>query len=445
MIFSIIILFFEHLNAQKYDIFIHELLKQNNWFALEKEYPQIQDSIKTPELKWLTESLLNIKFNQNEAAISSIDTLLHKYQQNIGFTNSVELFRYKISLLAYQGEYGFIAGELKNFIDQVSENLPQEELKKFEEMYNFYNSLRNEEKTQVIKPEKNIEIPFGTIEMDFTSRKDEDTIHDMTSALGVVKIFIQGKEYIFILDTGYETTCIFNNTSKNINLHYLNDSINISGTGISQGNLAILDNISLGEVTLYNLLIVVSDNFLEKSGIFRNENINDYIDGVLGIDFIKRIGEIQLYPSDKKIIIPQKESELPISGRNIILDERNNIIVKAFSEDDLITFHLDTGNSNSHMFKSYYLKNRNEIETTLEKKLTYSFGVGAIKSDTIYQMPSLALLIGETFFSLKNIPIYTVDYFMEDPSADGSLGTDFINKFSKITLNLNKMFIQLKK
>ena len=445
MIFSIIILFFEHLNAQKYDIYIHELLKQKNWFVLEKEYPQIKDSIKTTELKWLTESLLNIKFNQNDAAISSIDTLLYKYQQNIDFTNSVELFRYKISLLAYQGEYNSVACELKNFIDQVSENLPQEELIRFKEIYNFYSLLRNKEKTQLIKPEKNIEIPFGTLELDFTSQKDKNTIQEITSSLGIVKIYIQGKEYIFILDTGYETTCIFNNISKNIKLHYLNDSIDLLGTGISQGNLAILDSISLGEVTLCNLLIVISDNFLEKSGILRNENINDYIDGVLGMDFIKRIGEIQLYPYDKKIIIPEKESELPISGRNIILDERNNIIIKAFSRDDLITFHFDTGNSNSHMFKSYFLKKREEIETALEKKLNYSFGVGSIKYDTIFQMPQLTLLISGIPFSLKNIPIYTSNYFIEDPPADGSLGMDFINEFSKITLNFNKMFIQLKK
>ncbi len=445
LIFSILIIVFEQLNAQNIDNSIKKLLEQQNWFGLDKEYHQKGNTINSPELKWLTEALLNIKFNQSNAAISSIDTLLHKYQEEIGFANSVELFRYKISLLDNQGEYDYAANELENFIDQVSQNVPHEELKEFETMYSIQNSLRHEEKPTIIKPEKNVEIPFGTMEMNFTIKKDYDIIEESTTTLGLVKASIQGKEYIFILDTGFEKTCcIFNNISKDINLHYLTDTINLSGVGISQGKLAILDSISLGGIYLYNSLIVISDNFLEKSDAFGNNNID--IHGLLGMDFIKRIGEIQLYPRDKKIIIPWEESELPTSGRNIILDKRNSLIIKSLNEDGLITFHLDTGNSNSLMFKSYYLKNKDVIERKLEKRSNSSFGVGSsFKSHTTYQMPLLTQLIGDTSFSLKNLPIYTVNSFVEDPNADGSLGMDFINKFSKITLNMNKMFIQLEK
>ncbi|MEA5082285.1 MAG: hypothetical protein VB024_11800, partial [Dysgonamonadaceae bacterium] len=53
LLFSIGIFVFVHLNAQKHDAMVQQLLQQNNWFVLDKEYPQIKDSIKAPELKWL--------------------------------------------------------------------------------------------------------------------------------------------------------------------------------------------------------------------------------------------------------------------------------------------------------------------------------------------------------------------------------------------------------
>ena len=446
-VFALVLLFFGSLNAQKQDAFVQELLKQRKWFVLDKEYPLIKDSIEDPVLKLITESLLNIKFNQSNAAISSIDILLNKYQEKFGFKNCMEFFRYKISLLDYQGEYKFIAEELESFMNQTSGFLPQEELEEFKKMYDFFNLMRNEEKTQIIKPEKDIEIPLGKMEMEINIEKNDSIIQEpKTTTLGVVKISIQGRDYVFILDTGFERTCIFSKTSKNINLRYLTDPVNIIGVGTCQGELALLDTISLGEVRLSNLLVVVADNFMAKKNISGNVNIDEYIHGVIGADVLKRMGEIQIRPNDKKIIVPQNESQLPVSGRNIILDDNNYIIVKALNGDDIVSFHLDTGNSNSNMLKSYYSKNQNEIETTLEKKNNFLFGVGdGIKSNTFYQKPSFTLFIGDTSFTLNNIPIYTENAFIEDPNADGSLGMDFIYNFSEITLNLNKMFIQLKK
>ncbi len=445
LLFSIGIFVFVHLNAQKHDAMVQQLLQQNNWFVLDKEYPQIKDSIKAPELKWLTESILNLKFNESNAAISSIDTLLYKYQQDIGLSNSLELFRYKISLLVEKGEYGLAADELQDLLEQLTPHLSQEELKEFEEPYNLYNFLRNEARPTIIRPDKDVEIPYGIMDINFIIQ-NRDTLKETTTQLGIVKLSIQGKEGLFLLDTGCEKTCIFDNFSKKIDLHYVKDSVLILGTGITNGKLAILDSVSLGEVTFYNSLVATADNFLTYSGLFVNEELNDVVQGILGIDFIKRIGEIEIYPQNRKIVIPSKDSELPYTGKNIMLDNRNYIILKTFNDkEELITFHIDSGNSNSCMFKSYYLKNKKDIENKLEKQLFNSLGVGSLKQNTSYLLPSLEFVIGDTNCYLNNISVFIDNVFTEDINADGSLGFDFINKFSKITLNLNKMFVQVEK
>ena len=288
LLFSIGIFVIVHLNAQKHDAMVQQLLQQNNWFVLDKEYPQIKDSIKAPELKWLTESILNLKFNESNAAISSIDTLLYKYQQDIGLSNSLELFRYKISLLVEKGEYGLAADELQDLLEQLTPHLSQEELKEFEEPYNLYNFLRNEARPTIIRPDKDVEIPYGIMDINFIIQ-NRDTLKETTTQLGIVKLLIQGKEGLFLLDTGCEKTCIFDNFSKKIDLHYVKDSVLILGTGITNGKLAILDSVSLGEVTFYNSLVATADNFLTYSGLFVNEELNDVVQGILGIDFIKRI------------------------------------------------------------------------------------------------------------------------------------------------------------
>src|SRR5690606_20698713 len=157
-----------------------------------------------------------------------------------------------------------------------------------------------------------------TIEVDINI-KNEDTLQQVTNTLGIVKVTIQGKEYIFLLDTGCEKSCIYNHISDDINLHYFSDSINIGGTGITQGKSAFLDSISIGEITLYNSFVLITDNDLERPGMNEDEIVRG-LHGIIGIDFIKRLGEIQLYPHERKIIIPHEESGLPTSGRNVMFD-----------------------------------------------------------------------------------------------------------------------------
>lgn len=437
------VLFFGHLHAQSYDNCIKELVREKEWFALEKEYPRLEDSIVAPDLEWVAKAMIDIRFNQSRKAIASIDTLLYKYKDIIGFNNSVYLFRYKLALMEEEGEYGDVADELSNFMDQVAAILPQEELRWFEKQYELYNRLRYVDKPKILKPGKDVIIPFGKMEMYFENHHNEDTIQRPASILGVVKIHIQGNEYMFILDTGAERTTVFTHTASQLDLEILIDSISLSGIGLSEGKLAFLDSISLGEVTFTNSLIFITDNFLNETYLFKKGNIENSIHGILGIDFIKRIGEVQLYPGYRKIVLPMQESQLPASGRSIYLDERKHIIVKAFEREYPIMFHLDTGNSTSNLFKTYYISNREQIESNLQQEFHSNFGIGGKKSDTIYLKPSMTLLIGDTLFSLEDIPIYTANFFMEDPEADGSLGMDFLTQFCKIILNLNSMFIHL--
>lgn len=74
-------------------------------------------------------------------------------------------------------------------------------------------------------------VPYGLIDINFVlqgGEKDKVKIKETNAQLGVVKISIQGNDYIFLLDTGCEKTCIFNDISTKLNLQYLNDHVSMT-------------------------------------------------------------------------------------------------------------------------------------------------------------------------------------------------------------------------
>lgn len=74
--------------AQVADFLISDMLNKSDWFALEREYPALKDSVQMPFLRVMAEALLAVNFNRDDEAVSAIDTLIAKHQSYIGFDNT---------------------------------------------------------------------------------------------------------------------------------------------------------------------------------------------------------------------------------------------------------------------------------------------------------------------------------------------------------------------
>ena len=64
-LFLVCLIGISEVTTQEADVRVTNLINQNDWFALEEEYPKLKDEIQTEMLKYLSEAMIGYKFNQS--------------------------------------------------------------------------------------------------------------------------------------------------------------------------------------------------------------------------------------------------------------------------------------------------------------------------------------------------------------------------------------------
>lgn len=422
------------LRSENVDIRIGELINKCDWFALDKEYPIVKDSL-LPVNKWFVKAMLDVKFNRLKEACISIDTLLSNYQSELGVANSSTFFYYSGYVLGEQGMYRKGADLLKSYLDEVAQTASEVDKKFHLKIYNFYNSLRNEKAPKIYRPLKDVELP-----VQFIQNYPVDTGVIAGTTL-FVPVIINGKSFRFIFDTGANYCTVPERTAKEVGIRTLVDSVAVLGVYDSFGNkLGILDSLSMGDIVFKNALFIVTNAKLDSDSVIYNG-----FDGFVGLNFMRAIGEMIFFPKDNRMVMPYRQTELPITGRNMMLDDDNNVIVQAFTDEKPILFHFDTGNTNINFNYPYYLKNKEWFDSNPVKENWKATGVGGVVSYDIYRSPQFPFKIGGVSFKLADIPTIIDPNKDKTPTGDGAMGMDFFMPFSEVILNFDKMFVEFMK
>ena len=74
--------------AQRADMQVGQLVNSSNWIELNRIYPQIKDSIKTPMLRNIADAMIGYEFNHPQQASNAIYALLQNHQQELGTGNT---------------------------------------------------------------------------------------------------------------------------------------------------------------------------------------------------------------------------------------------------------------------------------------------------------------------------------------------------------------------
>lgn len=411
------------IKAQFADQQIGNLINNSNWFTLSKEYPKLKNDLKYDMLKSLSEALLSYYFNKPENAIQQIDILIANHQEELGFEFISGMVALKSSILGELGRYAESADVISDFFNQLPTTMNKKDFPSHITLYEIYNSIRNEPKPEIIRPDKDTEVPIEIKNI----RKGR---------LMFIPVTIKGKQYNFIFDTGAGTTTVSESFAKEIGLRVVNNSYPVSGVEEIMGKCGTIAEIQVGDIIFKNPMIAIIPPNPSVDTLFR-------IDAILGMDFIKSIGEVQIFINDKKIVFPKKITALPKTGVNMLIDNRQPYI-KAYSKKERLIFHLDTGNADAGLYNNYYQKHKNEVETRATKDTISSAGVGGVRDVYGYKLPSLSLKVGNTNFKLKNISVSTEDLISFQKYEDGSLGMDFFTLFKQVTINFNEMFVEVK-
>jgi len=397
---------------------IEALINRSDWFALDEICSKKQDKLPSTMQEYLSEVMWNTHFNRPDVAINYLDTLLTYHQEELGLDNVYNLIALKSHLYADQGLYREASENSTHFLDQLAAfNMSKDNFPAHVFLEKYYGEIAFVPKPEVIRPAYDVEIPFSTE-------------NNETGKFIYVPVSIHGKTYRFIFNAGAGFTFISEQLAQEMNIYLTDGSVGIKNVKGSLGKSGVVDSMQIGDITLKNIIV-----FVGKSG----EEIDPalQVDAILGLDFLRLMGEMQLLPEKKVIVFPAHKTGFPKTGRNLMIDN-NRLYLKGYSGKERLVFRLDAGNMDVSLHFPYYEKNKVMIESKSLKS-----GISAEKAG-VYQLPQIALKIGKKKFKRKNVPVFTQRLSELQQEEEGALGMDFFLRFKAVTLNTNQMFVEIK-
>lgn len=102
------------LSAQNVDQRINELLGSGDWFALNREYSEIKDSVQSDVLKSMTETMLAAYFNRPEELGGNLTALIDNHSEEIGLQNVCNMLMLGAITEGSNGRYALATDMVKS-------------------------------------------------------------------------------------------------------------------------------------------------------------------------------------------------------------------------------------------------------------------------------------------------------------------------------------------
>lgn len=422
--------------AQSPDEQIGNCLNTSDFFLLEEIYPTIKNDVQIPVLNTFAESLLYAAFNNPEQAVSAIDSLIAKYQGEIGLENVRNMLINQCWMLFRKGEYQDGYNRLKSFIEQLEPHMPVEFLAGSKANLRLYKAFLDESKPRLDRPNVDCVIPMEIDTIRIKGNED-DTLR--YSTLMFVPVVVNGQQERFIFDTGCGGGIFLSQEYANrLGARIKMDSLSISGSGgHSSGQMAIIDSIQVGNMIFKNVTATIMMPNLQVDTLYK-------VDAVLGVDIMDYAGEVQIFPNEKKIVFPINKTSLPATGKNMMrMLGGDAFFLKAYSGDERLTMLFDTGDVYSHFNEKYYNVHKEYVNINGLKESKISGGFGGTKQTEFYSLPSFSLKIGNKQFEIKHMIVGSNLEATSQQFGFGALGMAFINAFDKVTISFDEMFVEV--
>jgi hypothetical protein len=404
-------------NAQIAEYEIYKLINKKNFFELEKQFHILKDDIKSPALKLMATSLIHYHSNRPQDAYDNLIILLENYQKDISFNDLYDALVLLGNTMLQINRYHDVYTVFSNYLKILSPVLTKATAKEIEDIINTAKTLKE-------IPQQKIEIPnnLHTVSFKIKEFNNEKSIS--------IPAVINDKSTYFSINTGTYYNLVTESFAKEYNINITNDSIFTADIKPNYYKIGNANKISINEMTYQNpVFIVIPDTIKNDLGIVGN--------AVLGIDFMKNIGEVQILPQIGIIVFSKYNSPLPKSGKNMILVD-NLPIIKADWHNKQMTFSFNT-NFNNILYYNFYNTNKNWIENKWVKVELKLEGIERFTVNNHYIIPSFKCTVGNKQHTIKNINVQTSN--SSKTYIDANVGLDFILQFKKTTINFNRMFV----
>lgn len=405
--------------AQQADMLVGRLINSGDWFELERVYPNVKDDVQTPMLKQMAEVFLAYNFNRWDELNEKLPQLIAEHQDRLGYESVCNLINLGAAAEYFNGNYEAAADMVKSMADIIVAATGSLEETGVEELLVCYDSVRELPAPTIDKPDTDVTIAFS----------DSSGLHIK------LPVSINGKTYDFIFDTGASSSLIASEIATEIGAQSVGEPIFVGGaTGGGYLERALIERMDIGPITLRNVLVFVNENSAEDDPL--------KVDAVLGMDFIKRLGEVQIDMVNHTLRIPAEKSARPEYGKNILLEQNIPVMEVIDEGGDRMTFILDTGNSGADFFDLWFAKNR-ELVSTLPTETQNTWGHGGIVEQQIVRVPQYTMRIGDRAVTLHATPATIPSGDIVTSPHHGSLGMGLLKSVERVTLNFDDMFVKI--
>lgn len=413
----IALLLMGNVNAQSAaDLELAEMLNSGDMLRLNDRYPQMKDSLQVPMLARLAEANLYVSFNQLEKAEEAMADLFAHHQQELDAQTQIGMSALRAMNFLNLGQYA-AGGELGGtLVAALEQQVPFEQLYSFVFMERIGKALTHSPAPFLSRPTATQQVPMR---IDSVGRG-----HHL-----MIPVQVNGITKDFIFDTG----CSFGNFvseayAKEAGLKIVSDSIPVSGTQIGYVKLGVADSLCVGDMVYHHPIFLIAPPNAETDSIFS-------FDGVLGYHFIRDAKEIILDFEHDCFIFPEQPSE---AEPNMYLSS-NTPKIRIFYQQQPIDITMDSGNVKSDLGAWFKERFPDAIPQDAQERSLKRGGFGGVESFTGYVLPEITFQLGATPFTLRQVEVVND---AENRLAAGSLGTDFLQAFKRVTINYDQMFVK---
>ncbi|UJH90913.1 retropepsin-like domain-containing protein [Antarcticibacterium sp. 1MA-6-2] len=392
---------------------IDSLLEHKNFFAARKLYQQNFQNLSEFE-KLKAGVFLDYAFNRSDSSAYKSEILFSRFKDRL--RDSME---YEIKALAHinhsrEYEYKKAKESLQQLLANYDSFISEEEKKDLQNTLIIWKALQDQPKQRVVKNDR-LELPLFI---------DKASLKNLTVTSGDVK-------ENFIFDTGANISTISETTAEKFGVKVLSGSFEvdaITGNKINS-QIGIAPRLEIGPVIIYNAVcLIFPDDALSISQL-------DYqINGILGFPVLEALDEIQI-TRDNILIVPVEQTHS--REGNLAIDFLTPLLfLKDNQGAGVYTFDISA--TESMLYDTYFKKHRAELENAAE--VDYSFGGagGVTTKKGLYT--SFSPIVNGRAIKLDQV-IVLKEAVTPNNYFYGNIGQDLIDKFEKMIINFDKMFL----
>ncbi len=420
------------LSAQNVDQRINELLGSGDWFALNREYSEAKDSVKSDVLKSMTETMLAAYFNRPEELGGSLKTLIDNHSEEIGLQNVCDMLMLGAIAEGSNGNYALAADMVKSVIDRIIAAGGSIERTGLDRTYEYFNAVRELPAPSISMRRKSVKVPFSIKDIPASESTSEEMKQKMAGKSNVMwlPVSINGKEYEFILDTGASYSALSKSFAEVIGAEFVRDTIDLHGANHSGGTRtqrALIRQMTIGGMEVNNILAyVLSDNQLDT--LVRT-------DAILGMDFLKLAGNISIDFKRNTVTFVPAERKFNGGIPNLYIEPNNTLCLSADIDSEPQNLKLDTGATMTDLSYIWYSVHKDST-SNLEESNVLLGTYGSTEEKVLLSMPEVSFEVGGKEAIVHNVLIHTTP---DGNQHSGTICLELLRKFSKVNINLQHM------